>query len=107
MENRYFERMPPVIRDVDPRLSLVPPSRPEGADPGKLIRQKSRYGASAEGMPLPQVYEMTDGRLMLNDGVTRATRIAELSPGTSLTVKIVGRIKSVAFPLPAIGDLVG
>src|ERR1700756_5988437 len=82
----------PDIRDVDPRELRVPPSRRQGADPGKLARQISAYGRSAVGMPPPWVYEGTDGVLILYNGVTRATRIAKLAPGTLIRVEVIGKL---------------
>lgn len=62
--------------DVDPRNLHLPASRVSGADPTKLQRQIARYGASMNGMPVLEVYRGTDGALLIYDGVTRATRIA-------------------------------
>lgn len=97
--------MPPTFRDVDPRTLRVPSSLPQGADPAKLARQIARFGASAAGMPPPWVYEGTDGELVIFNGVTRATRIAKLAPGTLIRVEVVGTIRAVFGSLPAIGDL--
>jgi len=76
----------PDFRDVDPRELRVPPSRPQGADPAKLARQISLFGRSMVGMPPPWVYAGTDG--VLYNGVTRATRIAKLAPGTLIRVEV-------------------
>lgn len=95
--------MPIVYRDVDPRELRPPPSRPV-ADPVKLSRQIARFGASAVGMPPPVVYEGTDGVLLVYDGVTRATRMARLAPGTLIRVQVVGRIRRAFGPDPKIGD---
>lgn len=43
-------------------------------------------------MPPPWVYEGTDGVLMLYNGVTRATRIAKLAPGTLIRVEVIGKL---------------
>jgi hypothetical protein len=83
----------------------VPSSRPAGADPGKLQRQIALFGASAIGMPPPWVYEGTDGELVLFNGVTRATRIAKLAPGTLIRVEVIGTIRTPFGSLPTIGDL--
>ena len=91
--------------DVDPRELRVPPSRPQGADPAKLARQISLFGRSTAGMPPPWVYEGADGILVLYDGVTRATRIAKLSPGTLIRVEVIGKLPPVYASLPKIGDL--
>jgi hypothetical protein len=95
----------PDFRDVDPRELRVPPSRRQGADPAKLARQIALFGRSAGGMPPPWVYEGTDGVLVLYNGVTRATRIAKLSPGTPVRVEVIGRLRRAYGPAPKIGDL--
>jgi hypothetical protein len=97
--------MPSTFRDVDPRTLRVPSSRPAGADPVKLQRQIARFGASAAGMPLPWVYEGTDGELVLFNGVTRATRIAKLAPGTLIRVEVIGQLRAAFGSLPTVGDL--
>ena len=97
--------MPTQLLDVDPRELHVPPSRRAGADPFKLQRQIGLFGASSAGMPPPWVYRGSDGELMLNDGVTRATRLAKLSPGTPLRVEVVGNLAAPVGHLPTIGDL--
>src|SRR5437588_685553 len=95
----------PDFRDVDPAELRVPRSRPQGADPAKLQRQIARYGRSAAGMPPPWVYEASDGVLVLYNGVTRATRMAKLSPGTLIRVEVVGRLRRAAARDPKIGDV--
>ena len=95
----------PDFRDVDPRELRLPPSRLQGADPAKLARQISLFGRSAAGMPAPWVYEGSDGVLMLYNGVTRATRIARLSPGTTIRVEVIGKLPRAFASEPKIGDL--
>jgi hypothetical protein len=94
------------FRDVDPRELRVPPSRRLGADPFKLARQTALFGASVVGMPLPWVYEGTDGVLMLYNGVTRATRIAKLAPGTLIRIEVIGRLPKAFAAEPKVGDLI-
>lgn len=94
-----------MFRDVDPRTLRVPSSRPTGADPGKFRRQIARFGASAAGMPPPWVYEGNDGELVIFNGVTRATRIAKLSPGILIRVEVIGTIRAAFGSLPTVGDL--
>jgi hypothetical protein len=36
-----------------------------------------------------QISRGTDGELVINNGVTRATRIAKLSPGTTVRVEVI------------------
>jgi hypothetical protein len=98
--------MPPRFLDVDPRELRVPPSRASGCDPVKLQRQIARFGASTAGMPVLWVFEGSDGALEIYNGVTRATRIAKLSPGTLVRVEIIGRSRRPVGHLPKIGDLI-
>ncbi len=93
------------FRDVDPRELRVPPSRRQGADPGKLARQISLFGRSAVGMPPLWVYEGTDGVLLIYNGVTRATRIAKLAPGTLIRVEVIGKLPKAYASDPKIGDV--
>src|SRR5947209_5817618 len=95
--------MPADFRDVDPRELRPPRSRPH-ADPFKLAQQIARFGKSAVGMPPLIVYEGTDGVLVIYNGVTRATRIAKLAPGTLVRVEVIGRLQRAYGPDPKIGD---
>ncbi|MHB1424002.1 MAG: hypothetical protein ACYC3I_12565 [Gemmataceae bacterium] len=83
----------------------MPPSRLSGADPIKLYRQIALFGSSTAGMPIPWVYRGSDGELQLYNGVTRATRIAKLSPGMLLRVEVVGNLAAPVGHLPTIGDV--
>jgi hypothetical protein len=65
------------VIDVDPATLHLPGSRRDGADPVKLQRQFARHGLSIAGMPPLEVSRGTDGHLVINDGVTRATRVAK------------------------------
>jgi hypothetical protein len=100
-----MSRGTPDFRDVDPRELRVPSSRRSGADPVKLHRQIARFGKSSAGMPPIIVYEGVDGALVIYNGVTRATRIAKLSPGTVVRVQVLGRLRKAYGPEPKIGDL--
>ncbi len=75
--------------EVDPSDLHLPPSRRQGADPGKLARQISRYGDSQKGMPRLQLIRGKDGHMRINDGVTRATRLAKLRPGELVPAEII------------------
>ena len=57
-----------------------------------LARQITLFGRSIIGMPAPWVYEGSDGELILYNGVTRATRVAKLSPGTRIQVEVIGKL---------------
>jgi hypothetical protein len=95
---------PPVYLDIDPRTLRLPWSRRDGADPEKLARQISRHGSSTQGMPPPFVYRATDGELVLSDGVTRATRVAKLLPGTLIRVEVIGDLAAPGAGMPTVGD---
>jgi hypothetical protein len=75
--------------DVDPGELYLPPSRRQGADPGKLARQINQHGSSLDGMPPLEVIRGKDGHLRINDGVTRATRAAKLCPGVLISAEVI------------------
>jgi hypothetical protein len=55
-------------------------------------------------MPPLLVYEGSDGVLELADGVTRATRVAKLLPGTTVRVKVLGKLRRPKDQARRIGD---
>ena len=57
----------------------------------------------ADLWPLPSAYH-AKFLLVIYDGVTRATRIAKLIPGTLIRVEIVGNLPAPCGQLPVIGD---
>src|SRR5919204_3411753 len=89
---------------VDPASLHLPGSRRDGADPGKLQRQVAKHGTSIDGMPPPEVKRGSDGELVIYDGVTRATRVAKLLPGTPITVEVIGDLPTPCGQLPTVGD---
>jgi hypothetical protein len=97
--------MPQDFRDVDPREMRLPSSRRHVVDPVKLQHQVARFGASSAGMPPLWVYESSDGVLVVYNGVTRATRIARLAPGTTIRVEVIGTLRRAHAGDPKIGDL--
>jgi len=96
--------MPSTFLDVDPR-ELRLPSSSATVDPFKLQQQIANFGASTAGMPPLWVYEGSDGVLAISNGITRATRIAKLAPGTLVRVEVVGRVRRACGHLPKIGDV--
>jgi hypothetical protein len=92
------------LLDVDPRTLHLPTSRLSGADPVKLHSQIARYGKGVSGMPHLLVYRGSDGDLMLYDGVTRATRVAKLLPGTTARVEVIRTLSRPVGLLPTVGD---
>ncbi|MFO0811161.1 MAG: hypothetical protein U0746_21230 [Gemmataceae bacterium] len=96
---------PPVYLDVDPATLHLPTSRWSGADPWRFQQQIIRFGASTVGMPPPLVRRGADGGLVVYNGVTRATRIAKLAPGTLIRVELTTTIRSPVASWPTIGDM--
>jgi hypothetical protein len=96
--------MPSTFLDVDPR-ELRLPSSSAMVDPFKLQQQIVRFGASMTSMPALWVCESSDGALVITNGITRATRIAKLAPGTLVRVEVVARVRRACGHLPKIGDL--
>jgi hypothetical protein len=90
---------------VDPCTLRLPPSRFSGADHIKLTRQIAKHGNSTQGMPVIEVTEGAGGELMINSGVTRATRVAKLLPGQLVEVEIIDqRPKWILTKFPTVGD---
>src|SRR5438552_15583032 len=89
---------------VDPVVLHLPGGRRDGVDPTKLHRQLARYGMSVAGMPPLEVSRGSDGELVINDGVTRATRVAKYLPGTLVTVEVTGRLPVAVGGLPRVGE---
>jgi hypothetical protein len=97
---------PRVFLDVDPRTLRLPNSRRSGADPLKLHRQIAAFGKTMQGMPPLEASQGSDGELVLNNGVTRATRVAMLLPGTFVRVEVIDDIPVPVASYPSIGDTV-
>ena len=89
---------------ADPGQLRLPPTRSEGADPFKLSKQIGQYGKSTEGMPAIQVTKGANGEMMINDGVTRATRAA-MTPGTKVPVQVIENNPAMNLQkLPKVGE---
>jgi hypothetical protein len=97
---------PRVFLDVDPRTLRLPPSRRSGADPLKLQRQLATFGKSVQGMLPLEVSRGSDGELVINNGVTRATRVALLLPGALVRVEVIDNLPVPVGSYPSIGDLI-
>lgn len=97
--------MPEMI-DIDPGELHLPPSRAQGADPHKLARAIAKYGDSLDGMPALQVVRGKEGRLQINDGVTRATRAAKLRPSVFVRVEVIQDLPNLDVArMPKVKDL--
>ncbi len=55
-------------------------------------------------MPPPWVYRGSDGALLLDNGVTRATRFVKLAPAKLIRIEIVGEIRRPVGGYPKVGD---
>jgi hypothetical protein len=97
---------PRVFLDVDPRTLRLPMSRRSGADPFKLHHQIARFGLSTQGMPVIEVSRGSDGELVINNGVTRATRVAKLLPGTLVRVEVIDDLPIPVGSYPKVEDFV-
>jgi hypothetical protein len=97
---------PRVFLHVDPRELRLPMSRRAGADPFKLQLQIAQFGNSTHGMPTLEVSRGSDGELVINSGVTRATRIAKLVPGTLIHVEVIDDLPFSVGSYPKVGDTV-
>src|SRR5438105_3193263 len=97
---------PRVYLDVDPRTLRLPGSRRLGADPLKLHRQITPFGASMQGIPPLEVSRGTDGALVINNGVTRATRVAKLLPGVTVRVEVIDDLPIPVGSFPSRGDVI-
>jgi hypothetical protein len=71
----------------------------------KLHRQMARHGMTVAGMPPVEVSRGSDGELVINDGVARATRVAKYLPGTPVTVEVTGTVPVPVGGLPTVREL--
>jgi hypothetical protein len=55
-------------------------------------------------MPPLVVYRAIDGKLIVYDGVTWATRVAKLLPGQTVPVEVIGRVSSPGSRFPTVGE---
>jgi hypothetical protein len=93
------------LLQVDPRTLRLPWSRRDGAEPIEFSRQLSLYGDKTDGMLPIEVTRGKGGLLRINDGVTRATRVAKLLPGQTVTVLVTeDRPKADFSKNPTVGD---
>jgi len=53
-----------------------------------------------------EVSRGTDGLLVINNGVTRATRIAMLLPGVTVRVEVIDDLPIPVGSFPSIGDVI-
>ncbi|MBC7816135.1 MAG: hypothetical protein IAG10_04480 [Planctomycetaceae bacterium] len=77
------------VRFVDPGDLRLSTGRQDGAKRSKYLQQVQQFGAEITDMPPIEVTEGRDGELMINDGVTRATRCHYLAPGELVPVDVI------------------
>lgn len=95
----------PEFLDVDPLTLRLPYTRPDGADPFKLARQLARFRNTFVGMPAVEVIRCANGELMIVNGVTRATRMAQECPGQKIRVEVISeQLSSDINHQPLLGD---
>ena len=94
------------FREVDPGDLHLPPSRPDGPNAARYQRQVQRYGGRVKGIPTLEVAEGKHGAFMINNGVTRAVRVFNLSPGTRVPIEVIDIRPNADFSrLPKVRDV--
>ncbi len=63
--------------------------RPEGADVMKLQDQFNEFGFSAEDMPSIEVTLGMGGEMMINNGMTRATRCCMINSEQKVKIEVI------------------
>jgi hypothetical protein len=77
----------------------------QGPIRSNFIGRSLQFGASVVGMPPLLVSRGRDGELVINDGVTRATRVAKLLPGVAVRVEVIDDLPIPVGGYPSVGDL--
>ena len=92
---------------VDPADLYLPPGiRSQGADPKKLARQIAQFGSSLDRIPALELIRGKDGHLRINDGVTRATRVAKLRPGELILAEVIATFDGLDVTrTPRVGEV--
>jgi hypothetical protein len=93
------------IEWVKPGDLRLPASRPS-VDPFKLARQYQQFGGRLDGMPPLEVTRCAGGEMLINSGVTRATRAYRYG-GAQARVPVVvidERPRVDASRLPRVAD---
>lgn len=97
--------MPREVLQIDPRTLHLPSEREDGVDLFKLGLQYARHGDRFDGMPALEVARDGNGNLMIQNGVTRATRAAEVDPGRLIAVEVMEENPNLDFShLPTVGE---
>jgi hypothetical protein len=92
------------VRWVAPGELRLPTSR-STVDLIKLAEQYRRFGTSVTGMPPIEVTLCGGGLMVINDGVTRATRAHRYGSGVLVPVVVIEELLAVdARKLPRVAD---
>ena len=68
------------------------------------IDRRTFLGTALGGLTTLEVSRGSDGGLVINDGVTRATRVAKFLPGTPVTVEVTGKVPVAVGGLPTVRE---
>jgi len=97
--------MSPQRREVDPGDLRLPSVGQAASTLGSGIRRSVRqFVARRDDLPPILVHEDPDGVLEITDGVTRATRVAKLTPGEPVPVVVIGRYRRSRASSPRVRD---
>lgn len=55
-------------------------------------------------MPRIITYRGSDGELIVHDGVTRDTRVTKLLPGQTVSVEVIGEVRSPGALFPTVEE---
>ena len=72
----------------------------------KLQQQIAQFGTSVQRNASVGGQSCADGEFVVNNGVTRATRIAKLLPGVPVRVEVIDDLPIPVGSFPSIGDLI-
>jgi len=94
------------LRYVLPGSLRASVTRADGADPMKIQDQFNEFGFSAAGMPPIEVTLGMGGEMMINDGMTRATRCCMIDVEQTVAVDVIEKRPKWDFShLPTIAEL--
>ena len=98
--------MSDIISYVLPGHLYVPPEWPDGADPMKLQDQFNEHGNDLSELPPLEVIATAGGRLVIFNGVTRATRSYTIDPNKTVPVIVTSTYSNADIShLPTIEQL--
>ena len=97
----------PTLGNANPPSTPLPPPDFGVPPSGRYIRGRTGQTGTVCVSLLPlEVSRGSDGELVINNGVTRATRIAKLLPGVSVRVDVIDDLPIPVGSFPSIGDMI-